>query len=351
MSVLYLLILSALMFVDLQTAREYLAGIDSNLKTGPVVVEKNYAEDCRFYTPDLDHPFYNFWDRVDIFMTAHFLGWLVKALVIREWRLLWISSLLFEWMEVSLKHLLPNFYECWWDHWILDVFGCNLAGIVIGLWLCNRFNMKHFDWRTAPPSWGSFLSSRVKFSSFEIYSWPPFLSDVRTYGLLLGYIATVQLVDLNVFFLKYLLVLPTSHPIVVARTIFLGVVAASGTRDYYEYLTNPNQARIGQQAWLNTAMLCSEIVLIIRFGREVFIDPPPCEPFIINLWWGALVVVILGFFVAYRNGGWSPRHSRSLARKASFNRTDSENAGVQAEMELIVTESETGQKVKLVKAE
>eukprot|EP00400_MALV-I_sp_L67-5_P000581 gene581-567_t len=205
LSILYLMLLSTLMFTELPTAKEYLHLIDSNLKTGPVVEEKDYAGDCRFYTPELSHPFHNLWDRIDIFVTAHFLGWVAKALVIRGWRLLLISSLLFEWMEASLKHWLPNFNECWWDHWLLDVFGCNLAGIVVGLYLCNRFNVKKFDWRIDPPSWSTFLKNRFTFHSFDLYEWPAFLKDARTYVLLLGYIATVQLVDLNVFFLKYLL--------------------------------------------------------------------------------------------------------------------------------------------------
>lgn len=26
------------------------------------------------------------------------------------------------------QHMLPNFKECWWDSWILDVLLCNAAG-------------------------------------------------------------------------------------------------------------------------------------------------------------------------------------------------------------------------------
>jgi Phosphatidyl serine synthase len=36
-----------------------------------------------------------------------------------------VISILFEVMEYSLEHQLPNFAECWWDHWILDVFTSN----------------------------------------------------------------------------------------------------------------------------------------------------------------------------------------------------------------------------------
>ena len=30
------------------------------------------------------------------------------------------------------QHLLPNFNECWWDRWLLDVLICNNLGIVAG---------------------------------------------------------------------------------------------------------------------------------------------------------------------------------------------------------------------------
>ncbi|KFG39615.1 phosphatidyl serine synthase [Toxoplasma gondii p89] len=83
---------------------------------------------------------------MDVFVLAHFFGWLVKALIIRDARLLWILSVLFEWMEISLRHILPNFWECWWDHLILDVFGCNLLGMYLGLALCRRFQMKEYFW-------------------------------------------------------------------------------------------------------------------------------------------------------------------------------------------------------------
>jgi hypothetical protein len=35
-------------------------------------------------------------------------------------------------MEQTFKHYLPNFNECWWDSWLLDVAICNAIGIVTG---------------------------------------------------------------------------------------------------------------------------------------------------------------------------------------------------------------------------
>lgn len=53
---------------------------------------------------------------MDIFIVAHSVGWFFKALIIRDYWILWILSVMFEVMEYSLQHQLPNFAECWWDH-------------------------------------------------------------------------------------------------------------------------------------------------------------------------------------------------------------------------------------------
>ena len=61
-------------------------------------------------------------------MVAHILGWWAKVLLLRNNMLLWITSIGFELMERTFRHLLPNFNECWWDSWVLDVAICNSLG-------------------------------------------------------------------------------------------------------------------------------------------------------------------------------------------------------------------------------
>ena len=56
-----------------------------------------------------------------------------KALILRNYTLLWAISILFEFMELTFQHMLPNFNECWWDSWILDVAVCNFIGILTGM--------------------------------------------------------------------------------------------------------------------------------------------------------------------------------------------------------------------------
>ena len=62
---------------------------------------------------------------VDVFTPAHLALWWALALVLRDARLCWAGSLLFELGEITFQHWLPNFHECWWDRVLLDVLICN----------------------------------------------------------------------------------------------------------------------------------------------------------------------------------------------------------------------------------
>lgn len=99
----------------------------------------------------------------DEFVLAHIIGWWGKAIMIRNQPLLWVLSIGFEFMEVTaflsffwmfvqhlfifqlrvvqyfpssfnlwfqltFRHMLPNFNECWWDSIILDILICNWFG-------------------------------------------------------------------------------------------------------------------------------------------------------------------------------------------------------------------------------
>lgn len=86
-------------------------------KLGVPLPEKSYAEDCRIYTPENPTSlFFNLYDAIDVHFIAHLSGWWFKMMIIRDVKLCWIASALFEIMEVTFRHWLPNFWECWWDH-------------------------------------------------------------------------------------------------------------------------------------------------------------------------------------------------------------------------------------------
>jgi phosphatidylserine synthase 2 len=87
-------------------------------KLGQPLPEKSYADDCRIYTPENPiNSFANIYDAaVDVHFAAHLFGWWFKMMIIRDTLMCWVCSIVFELLEVTFRHWLPNFWECWWDH-------------------------------------------------------------------------------------------------------------------------------------------------------------------------------------------------------------------------------------------
>ena len=124
-------------------------------------------------------------NQMDIFVIAHSLGWFAKAIILRDYWFCWILSIMFEIMEYSLAHQLPNFAECWWDHvgwtnsitqslcgltiihalqWILDLILTNWVGTVIGMKFCEHFSMK-----VSIAIWQRFVAKSWRFHMAAIF--------------------------------------------------------------------------------------------------------------------------------------------------------------------------------------
>uniref|UniRef100_A0A1X7V5L5 Phosphatidylserine synthase n=1 Tax=Amphimedon queenslandica TaxID=400682 RepID=A0A1X7V5L5_AMPQE len=208
-----------LVFILFQTpddARYFLTFYDSSL--GVSLPERTYAEDCRIYTPD--HPdgmFAHFMDKMDIFVTSHLVGWFAKALIVRDVWLLNIVSIAFELLEYTLECQLPNFGECWWDHWILDFAVCNGLGIYFGMLACRYFNL---EW---------------------------------------------LLQELNGFYLKTILWIPPNHSINIMRQCLYAFCGAAAIKEIYHFLQSNKTSSIGSNhfSWLVFTALIVETLIVI----------------------------------------------------------------------------------------
>lgn len=183
LSIMYFLALILLLFQNVQVARQWMAYIDGSL--GVELPEKSYALDCSLTVENL-------MDKMDIFVPAHFFGWMAKALILRDHWICWIVSIMFEVLEYSLEFQLPNFGECWWDHWVLDVLLCNWAGIWFGMRICDYFSMKTYHWREIKDSRPTGKVVRSVASQFTPQSWASF--DWATTRTFKGYLVTLFLV-------------------------------------------------------------------------------------------------------------------------------------------------------------
>ncbi|CAD2219373.1 Phosphatidyl serine synthase, putative [Angomonas deanei] len=267
--ILYIVFLTYLLFQDLESARKIFVFFDPSL--AKPLPERHYAEDCRMSTPEEPYLFLKT-AVFDIFVIAHSLGYVFKALILRDWRVVTCVSLGFEVIEVTFQHILPNFRECWWDHILLDVLICNAGGTVAGIYLLRFLNAKQYEWialKEIPTVKGKAQRVLRQFTprSFEVYQWNIFQSPKR-FLQVVGILGLMFIQEVNCFTSKSILWMQPEHPLVVARLALWSFMAMPGLREYYEYMTNPEVKRIGTTAWVTTYGLLLETLVIGKWIVE-----------------------------------------------------------------------------------
>ncbi|PRP83789.1 phosphatidylserine synthase [Planoprotostelium fungivorum] len=278
--VLYACLLVFLLFQTAEDAWWLLNRVDSRL--GIPLPERSYAENCDIYTPnDPVTSFRNVWDAVnDEFMVAHFFGWACKAILLRDWYLCNFMSILFELLEMSLQHLLPNFAECWWDHWILDVLTMNLFGIILGLRFVRYFNCTPYGWVAGVRP------------EMEEYNWD-ILKNWRRLA-------------------SYVLHIPPPHPINVIRLFLWWGLGLPAAREFYQYVTDPKCKRMGSMCWIVAACAILELLLWIKYGfsKQMFTAQAP--PVVVYSWIVSLSLLFVWAVYYYGiRGGTDYRKSKT----------------------------------------
>lgn len=270
-SIYYLLILVFVLFQDKDSVRQWLRYLDPNL--GVSLPEKNYGTNCSLTLNNL-------YNQMDLFVPAHIIGWYFKALILRDYYLCWVLSIMFEVIEYSFQHHLPNFAECWWDHWILDVLTCNALGIHLGIMTCQYFNAKMYKWR-----------GKINIQ-FEIFRW---MSSARTFRQYIGIIVLVFVIlaaELNTFYLKYLLWIPPDHYLNLIRLIIHVLMGCVSVREGYAYFSDRMCKSFGYQLWICIACICVECLICVKFGKNEFTENMPMG---VKVFWVVLITFLVTF--------------------------------------------------------
>ena len=209
-ALLYLLALVVLLTLPVESARSALRLADGALGPRPAENDKLYATDCRIVTPgDPGGLFARVYECVaDVFIIAHTVGWWAKALLLRDWRLAWALSIGWELLELTFQGVLPNFHECWWDHWVVDVLLCNGLGLYVGMATVRWLEMSAYDWTgrearnatpTNPLGQATALLAQLRPAEFTTYTWRVF-ERPRNLFVAIGLIALMELVELNALY-------------------------------------------------------------------------------------------------------------------------------------------------------
>ena len=310
-SVLYFLLFTFILFQRFSDVQNILMWIDPELNGSSTDSTKLYAVDCSFTWENLS-------SRLDVFIFAHFFGWIFKAVLVRHSGILWAISIMWECTELFFAHVLPNFAECWWDAIIFDVLICNGLGIYFGMLLCKWMEMKHFQWESIKHIKGARGKLKRAMLQFTPQAWSetrwmdpssPYMRTVAIFILILLF----QVGELNTFLLKHILYVPTSHYLVSLRLALMGLIAAPSLRQYFVYVTDRTCTRLGTQAWMCFAIMVAELLFSIKFGMRIL--PKPAVLYLVC--WLVLIMLVSVCIVAILIR-WTNRKAKILRTNANY---------------------------------
>jgi len=305
MGLLYFLILVFLLAQDFNGVQAFLKLFDQDV--GVLEEEHSYGSDCRIYIDDDGNPFQNIFDQFfDRFTVAHLLGWTVKALILRDWGLMWVASVLFEVLEVTFQHMYANFNECWWDHLILDIFGCNLAGMCIGMVIVSYLGTHEFNWTGQRVGnirgyAGKMKRVVLQFTprTFEVYHWQMF-DSWRRFCVAVSVLFVLLLGEMNGFFLKSTFNIPIKSDINLYRLFFWVFLTYMATFEFNRFAEGKSR-RIGVNSWLATSLVSFETLLVVKhtyqqnlFKRNELIP----ARYIVNGYLATLVILMVVIMVS-----------------------------------------------------
>jgi phosphatidylserine synthase 2 len=296
-SVVYELLLIFMLFQSPQDARRLMKSLDEEL--GEPIPEKAYGGNCLIYDPSKpDDPYHNIRQKFDVFVPAHLFGFWCKTLIFRDWWLATVISVMFEILEYTLEHQLPNFSECWWDHWLLDVVICNGGGTILGILTLKSLEMKEYNWRglyNIPTYRGKIQRIMAQFSprAWIEFDWNP-LTSLERWLAVLGIIFAFLLTELNTFYLKFVLWVPPEHWLNGARLLFILLWGAVGLRETFQLLDDPECYKLGRQSWVLISIVLTEFLVCIKFGWETVTMSIP-RPVVLFWLLGSILLVVYTF--------------------------------------------------------
>jgi len=267
LNVIYLISLVWMLFLSLDQIRDIMHWLDPKLADMKREIDmvESYAQDCNNITPA------KIYASFDIFAFAHWSGWVGKATLLRSYGLCWLISILWEMTEMVFTHLMPNFAECWWDSWLLDVTICNGFGIYCGIEIARFLEMRTYKWESIKSI--STVSGKLERAvlQFTPHSWhpttwiEPHSSPNRVFKL---WIITMLflLTELNTFFFKHFFVFNGHHVLCWGRHLFMCLLGAPSIRQYYVYCTDMTAKRLGTHAWCFIAAVLMESIVNFKFG-------------------------------------------------------------------------------------
>lgn len=228
-----------------------------------------------------------------IWFIAHVLGWFFKMCIFRSWMFCLVLAVFFEFSELSLQWVIPEFRECWWDSIFIDSILSNGMGMLLGSAALIIFGANVFDWL------GEYATNEtvlIKLTPFSGDSKTGFFRTPRDLVLTLVLWIVALLFEINAFLLMTALDIPAHNPTNFIRLIVLGLLAFPAVAEFYDEMrTKP--PRIGSNCLLFAIIVFVELLVSIKYGVERYHST--AIPMDVAILW----FLCLGFF-----GLWSYCH-------------------------------------------
>lgn len=264
---------------------------------------------CKITWPNVKRQIFGIW------FFAHAVGWWAKMVMLRDLRICLVYSTAFEFLELTLQFMVPEFQECWWDSMIMDWLIANLLiGMMLGKATLWALKMRTFQWSPASPvAKMTLLFSPLRWSEFQ---WNP-ANDPITMVLNSVIWIVMAVGEVNSFFLINILQLPRDHLFNGLRQALFCLTAVPAVEEWYEYtrhvraefttkytygrewgeykkLYMGRKPRIGHFTWLLAMTIALETMAIIKYsaGHVRFAAPGA------KIWapWACFAVMFLVYF-------------------------------------------------------
>jgi len=269
---------------------------------------------------------------------SHALGWMGKMMIFRDWKVCLIAAVFFEFTEMTLMYVCPEFTECWWDSIFLDTFGANILGMWIGThvnrWMVafskKRRGMSRggdagdvgavLDWAGKEEREGKFNSIHAVVNPMiydSTYSWTIFKNPLRLFQVCV-LIGVMLFIETNTFLMMNTMGIPHDSWYNKARLALFGFLSIPAAAEWYVYMEQTARAgtdiaRIGPACWLCFCIALLENCLFWKFFPKHFVTeldklngwiPIPTDTLIkhLSFWflfllWGVLRYKVVGYEV------------------------------------------------------
>ena len=252
-------------YIDRETIRSFLHTFTPST-TSPDYKERDYSMGCSIYDKSNPDHFHNVKTILfDEFVPAHFFGWIIKGLILRDLKIATIISLGFELAERSLRQWFPNFSECWWDSFILDFLVCNGLGIYFALKIADRFPISLSNEFA--------IEKKSKIQYFKRFNWNP-LNSLKQYICYILVIIIFLIIDVNIFSLKMIFQVRPSSCLVIFLMLLHTFMGFPAVFEIYLFSSNKISC-LGVYTSTAVLVLLSELALIHHHSEGYFEEKVP----------------------------------------------------------------------------